>query len=147
MSNAPDLQPKAPPGAAQETVDGQAEDVGSEEPEEEEEEEEESESDDEDNVHFTIDVNQTTPLPYVRTGSYQRMTIQPGGKTDEVLVIPYLAVIKIWRFGGWPSNCLIKICQSFFLAYIHMAIPYQTVKLKSRLYVCNGDVGLDRQTF
>ena len=84
MSNAPDLQPKAPAAAAKEAKDGQAEEAGSDGPaeEEEEEEEEESESDDEDDVQITINVNQPTPIPYGRAASYQRMTIQPGGKAN-----------------------------------------------------------------
>ena len=85
VSNAPDLQPKAPAAAAKEAMDGQAEEAGSEETaeeEEEEEEEDESESDDEDDVQITINVNQPTPIPYGRASSYQRMTIQPGGKAN-----------------------------------------------------------------
>ena len=72
MSTAPELQPKAPAAAAQ---DSQAEDAASEE----EEEEEESESD-EDDVQITIDTIQPMPIPYGRSSSHQRMTIPPGGK-------------------------------------------------------------------
>ena len=79
VSNAPDLQPKAPAAAAQESKDSQAEDAVSEELEEDDEEEE-SESDDDD-VQITIDAIQPTPIPYGRTPSYPRMTIQPGGRT------------------------------------------------------------------
>ena len=48
--------------------------------------------------------------------------------------IPYSR--KIWRgikFGGLAvclCNRQIKIRQNFLLAYIHMAIPYRTAKLK-----------------
>ena len=80
MSNAPDLQPKAPAAAVKEAEDAGSEELAEEE--EEEEDEEESESDDEDDVQITINVNQPTPIPYGRAASYQRMTIQPGGKAN-----------------------------------------------------------------
>ena len=38
---------------------------------------------------------------------------------------------KIWRFGGLCYNRQIKIRQNFLLAYICMAILYQTAKFKS----------------
>ncbi|MCG8623694.1 MAG: hypothetical protein MJE68_17085, partial [Proteobacteria bacterium] len=37
----------------------------------------------------------------------------------------------IWWFGGLYYNSQIKIRQNFLLAYIRMAIPYQTAKFKS----------------
>ena len=43
--------------------------------------------------------------------------------------IPYSR--KIWRFGSLYYNHQIKIRQNFLLAYIRMAIPYQTAKFKS----------------
>ena len=36
-----------------------------------------------------------------------------------------------WRFGSLACDRHIKICQYFMLAYIHMAIPFQTAKFKS----------------
>ena len=51
------------------------------------------------------------------------------------MYIPYSR--KIWqgiKFGDlavYLNNRQIKICQNFLLAYICMAIPYRTAKLKS----------------
>ena len=39
---------------------------------------------------------------------------------------------KIWRFGGLACNLQIKIHQYLLLAYIRMAIPYRTAKLKNQ---------------
>ena len=43
--------------------------------------------------------------------------------------IPYSR--KIWRFGGLARDRQIKIRQYFILAYMRVAIPYRTAKLKS----------------
>ena len=93
VSTAPDLQPKAPAAAAQETNDGLAEDAASEE-QEEDEEEEDSESD-EDDVQITIDAIQPTAIPYGRSASYQRMSIQPGGKAWEGE--------EVWNSPSWSQ--------------------------------------------
>ena len=39
--------------------------------------------------------------------------------------------LAVWRSGGLYYNRRIKIRQNFLLAYIRMAIPYQTTKFKS----------------
>ena len=63
--------------------------------------------------------------------------------------IPYSQ--KIWRgikFGSlavYLNNRQIKIRQNFLLAYIRVAIPYQTAKLKSANTFCNGHLGPNRQ--
>ena len=62
------------------------------------------------------------------------------GLSTPTLMPPFLNILysrKIWRgikFGGsavYLCNHQIKIHQYFLLAYIHMAIPYQTAKFKS----------------
>ena len=54
---------------------------------------------------------------------------------------------QVWRFGGLAFDRQIISANTFTLAYIHAAIPYQTAKLNSANIIHSGDLGPNRHIY